>query len=1355
MNFKLFSLTLIVFALSFSLASAYERDVHVFLTDETINFYNDNFPDKKISVYLKNFILDGAYREDDFPRYLNHFYDPVLDRGLTYDSRIDRNMVKHYTWSLVGGWQKSKDWALDGKNQNQPLYKTSTALASVLTAAQQQNIGTLTTETDFTWQKAINFYAKGENEKAMFVLGHILHLVEDLSVPEHTRNDHHPDDSPYENYTSQFNLNNPDNSLTGRLNNKQPIILGDLNNYFNELATYTNSHFYSKDTINIIYDNPKIDGAEDFTIIGGFYYVLNQDNREDYFLATKKSLKKSLVTTSGDINIDNDLIMKDYWQRLSTKAVQYSAGAINLFFEEAEKAKQEYELNNKQQSDSLKASFIDVLRERAFNVVHAWNQATQLAVSDAAPTIYRLPTAEEIILSIARVSPESPIIENLENTEEINTQINQGESASFQNQISEAASQITAIRGTIDLLSAVRESNSRIESIAQSFGNNQNSISVSGGGVSSRNNVVVVIEEEIIATSSVVATSTPEPEPEPEPAPQLVPAIPNQAPTARFSFAPTNSALGDTIEFSAVSSTDSDGQIISYFWNFGDGEILNATSSLISHNYVATGTFAVILTTTDDDNATSTATANIIIAAPRVPIANHIVISEILFDPVGNDNQANEEFVELYNPTNVSVDLDNWRFRMIRNSGNDTALGGRFGNNQDQTIIPAHGFLLVGFNSYDEAEFNGREADIRRTSTDLRNGRLNNGNLETIKILLWDEDDNEIDKMFYDAESITAEGQGLERRAWQSGYCVSGQDEGEFLGQGCDRDNEIDWQIRTTPNPQNSSNLPEPRRTPIDIGNFNVVYEVFPRPKLILNWDWSLDYNNATNTLSYQVRELNYGSSTPLNSDLTATSTSYFIDEVGRNYQFVIRAVDVEGLMSATATAQVAVPSFATGINFFRNPAVANLALVELYYDNYPFIPKWHGYHQNAWNEMVFYKNKEAPKIANLSHSWSGYATGTIAFDYQACGISQSGAGVILPELRDHCSYDYGSPRRSAMNWDRYLSEDDHLLLEANSSNPLFQVGDYVTIAFYSYDGDNGQALIAVDKNHYVFTEETPNHQLPIFREGSLGFSFDSQISKLVVSWPTADDADTLGAFYELRIASSSETLAAAQPIDITTTTHSFYAAAGRDYHFSIKARDDFNNYSAATLSGAWSYPIEEVVLIQGDSDNWSDGWGGVPGNCNYNMDNCFDSRSLQSLLFASDTIFRAANVVLNHHNGNDEAAIILDVMADASNLPDFNSVLASARINSFNRPTSTEVTFVFPDFVNLVGGQRYWLGLRVAEYGGDGPSRFHFNGFSNDLRTSGGGGIVDGNAAYRSANNGASYVSQMTGSDWFLKLFK
>lgn len=1353
---RILTFLLLVLLFSSGVANAYEKETHVFLTNETIDFYNKNFPDKKIAENLRNFLLEGAFREDDFPRYLNHFYDPILDRGLTYDPRIERNIIKDNFWRIVGSWTKSKDWAVNELAQNQAIFQTSAIVASILTAVQQKNVESLSAQTDFTWQKALDFYAKGETEKAFFTLGHILHLIEDLSVPEHTRNDHHPGDSPYENYTGRFNLNNPDESLTKRLDREKPVIFRDLKNYFNELATYTNKNFFSKDTIQIVYEYPKLD-IENLEIINGFYYIKNKDqHNNEYFLATKRSLKNSVITNSNDINIDNDLTIESYWRILSTKAVQYSAGVINLFFEQAEKAKQEYEKNKKQEIESQKANILELIRNRAFDIVHEWNQAARVAASEALPIMYDLPSQE--------IPTEIAITEEPTETEETATELPIGEiselsaeeSADLENQINVAISQISAIRGTISLLSEVRQENVRTEETAENSGDsldsaaaNQTSSNRSSGsfsGGSSSNNPTAVVEEDAPPAEEPAENEEgSEAEEEAEPAP----AAPNQSPIATFSYSPSNPALGDTVQFDAASSTDTDGEIISYNWDFGDGQATSAASTAISHSYAATGTFAVVLTTTDDESATDSATAAITIIDPPVIIADHIVISEVIFDAEGNDNK--KEFTELYNPTDQDIDLENWELRYERENGNTARLA-FFNKNADQTIIPAKGFLLIGLNNYDEDNFNGRLADIKRNN-DMLNGRRN-GEPETIRVYLLDTEENEVDDMSYDENSIEEEGQSLERLAWQSGYCVSGQGDGEYLGQACDRDsNEEDWQVRTTPNPQNSGNLPEPRTAPTMPTDFTVAFQAVPRPELVFGWNWSTAYNNSTSGLTYQIREYDYASSTAINLDSTASGTSQYVQEIGRDYRFTIRAVDVEGFGSATSTAQTTAPSFATAINFFRNPSATSSAYVELYYESYPFIPQSHLFEGRPWSVTAFYLNQEAPGGDLGNNNWTNAGANALAFDYEACGVNFSGPVIIWPENSDKCSYEWGVPRRYAMNWDSYLNEDNHLLIGTNANNPAFQTGNYLTVAYYSYAGDNNQALIAIDKTHYVFQEEVPEHQAPIFGGGEFSLNFNGTVSRLTVSAPTAADSDTLDGniVYELRIATSSEALASTTPIN-GGNGYSLYAAAGYNYFFNLRARDNFSNYAAGEFSGQWSYPISETVLYQGQSGDWSNSWGAVPNNCNYGNDGCYDSRSVQSLLFATDTIFQIANVMIQHSSGDDTAVLTMDLYADSGNNPDFTTTLASTTVSNFNSSSPAEISFIFSNPITLTADQRYWLGLRVSEYGGDGNSRFHFNNFVNALTTDS-ESIPNGNAGYRSAGSAAG--SHQADRDWFLKLFR
>jgi myo-inositol-hexaphosphate 3-phosphohydrolase/PKD repeat protein len=56
---------------------------------------------------------------------------------------------------------------------------------------------------------------------------------------------------------------------------------------------------------------------------------------------------------------------------------------------------------------------------------------------------------------------------------------------------------------------------------------------------------------------------------------------------------------------SGVDSTDTDGTITSYFWNFGDGG--TASGAIASHTYAKGGDYTITLTATDDDGATDQA----------------------------------------------------------------------------------------------------------------------------------------------------------------------------------------------------------------------------------------------------------------------------------------------------------------------------------------------------------------------------------------------------------------------------------------------------------------------------------------------------------------------------------------------------------------------------------------------------------------------------------------------------------------------------------------------------------------------------------------------------------------------------
>jgi PKD repeat protein len=79
---------------------------------------------------------------------------------------------------------------------------------------------------------------------------------------------------------------------------------------------------------------------------------------------------------------------------------------------------------------------------------------------------------------------------------------------------------------------------------------------------------------------------------------------PNAAPTADVQAAPTSGTVPLVVSFDGSASSDSDGSVVSYAWDFGDGN--TGTGPTTSHTYTTPGTFTATLTVTDDEGLTNT-----------------------------------------------------------------------------------------------------------------------------------------------------------------------------------------------------------------------------------------------------------------------------------------------------------------------------------------------------------------------------------------------------------------------------------------------------------------------------------------------------------------------------------------------------------------------------------------------------------------------------------------------------------------------------------------------------------------------------------------------------------------------------
>lgn len=95
------------------------------------------------------------------------------------------------------------------------------------------------------------------------------------------------------------------------------------------------------------------------------------------------------------------------------------------------------------------------------------------------------------------------------------------------------------------------------------------------------------------------------------------------APTASFFFSPVNPAKNTQVVFDASASSDPDGAIQSYSWNFADQQSSNI-GPITYHTYGNDGNYFVILTVTDDSGLQAVATGTVPVGGagdPNAPTA--------------------------------------------------------------------------------------------------------------------------------------------------------------------------------------------------------------------------------------------------------------------------------------------------------------------------------------------------------------------------------------------------------------------------------------------------------------------------------------------------------------------------------------------------------------------------------------------------------------------------------------------------------------------------------------------------------------------------------------------------------------
>ncbi|MBI2062801.1 MAG: PQQ-binding-like beta-propeller repeat protein [Candidatus Yanofskybacteria bacterium] len=487
--------------ISVNFVSSYDQqNTHPALTDEAVDFYNLNFPTNLLSNEDKRLLIKGAIEEDTPPRWLNHFYDPIYNIG----------------WI---GYTTSKKWAISSGTQQ----------AFTDSAYNYGGFANLFSDglspTDFSYERALHDYASGNRERAMLAMGHVMHLLEDSNVPEHTRGDTHlpwhGTESPYEKTMAKWN---PDNiNIASELfkKSKKPVLLNQIGSYFDEIAGYSNKYFFSEDTIDSEkYNQPKITKIQTFEFDGKFLkFAIGKDkNLQDLKLAllntrTSRNIVEIKDATLVDPSIGT-LILDDYWSRLSTDFVMHGAGALKLFLDQAEKIKQEYATN-------------DQFRRQDSGMVGQFLVFLGFSGSGSGPVIFNPDLIESIISQPMVLGDSTNDVSNDDN--DVSNSINDVTIITTPLSLSVTSSQTPL---TPSPLPSVLPG----QSPSQPFNDYYGPISGSGGGSS----VVTINDITPSPSSSSVSTPTPMPTPAPSEEATLLPSpTPAPVPTEEATPLPT------------------------------------------------------------------------------------------------------------------------------------------------------------------------------------------------------------------------------------------------------------------------------------------------------------------------------------------------------------------------------------------------------------------------------------------------------------------------------------------------------------------------------------------------------------------------------------------------------------------------------------------------------------------------------------------------------------------------------------------------------------------------------------------------------------------------------------------------
>lgn len=214
--------------------------------------------------------------------------------------------------------------------------------------------------------------------------------------------------------------------------------------------------------------------------------------------------------------------------------------------------------------------------------------------------------------------------------------------------------------------------------------------------------------------------------------------------------------------------------------------------------------------------------------------ATYLVISEVCYDDCSAGGGADDEYIELYNPTATPIDLGAGGYRLYRDTSGGGAPGTFLCDFTDNThfngntlpasvVVPAHGYYLIVNDNAPaglQALADALVQDARMLITADNTIYLGTGPITT------DTDTDITDKVGFGSAAAfegsgaapsMSSGQSIERKAYVGSTGDTNGTTGMYTGGGHASngngedtgDNSADWILRTTPEPQNRASATE------------------------------------------------------------------------------------------------------------------------------------------------------------------------------------------------------------------------------------------------------------------------------------------------------------------------------------------------------------------------------------------------------------------------------------------------------------------------------------------------------------------------------------------------------------------